>query len=155
MYFRLIAQGLWLGLWLAPTTLATGQPTAPAASTLAFAEERIEGAREGYFTLSWNGGGDAAFYRVTGDDGEPVYEGLMNSAFLSGLPDGTYRYRVQALDASGQVILESENPATVIVEHWGLTFAMYLFSVGLIVVLVVLIVIAQGALRAAREGGAS
>ena len=114
MYFRLIV----LCLLLAPTMLASGQPTAPAASNLAFAEERIEGVREGYFTLSWNDVPEAAFYRVTGDNGEPVYEGVLNSAFLSGLSDGMYRYRVQALDGSGLVMLESENSATVVVEHW-------------------------------------
>lgn len=73
-----------------------------------------------------------------------VYEGTLPTAFVSGLPDGTYRYRVEALDANGRVIAVSEFPATVQVQHWLAWQATLLLVIGAIVFLAVIIVIVRG-----------
>ena len=73
-----------------------------------------------------------------------VDEGTLPTAFVSGLPDGTYRYRVEALDANGRVIAVSEVPATVQVQHWLAWQATLLLAIGAIVFLAVIIVIVRG-----------
>lgn len=73
-----------------------------------------------------------------------VYEGALPIAFVSGLPDGTYRYRVEALDANGVLIASSDVPATVQVSHWPVWQAMVLLVIGAIVFLAVIFVIVRG-----------
>ncbi|EMB14618.1 hypothetical protein [Rhodopirellula europaea] len=128
---------------------------------------------EGYFQLNWEVTGASGFdgsFRVSSvvdsitegssdgqqslgasaeeaENGIPervVYEGTLPSAFVSGLPDGTYRYRVEALDANGRVIATSEVPATVQVQHWAVWQATLLLAIGAIVFLAVIVVIVRG-----------
>ncbi|WP_236696022.1 hypothetical protein [Rhodopirellula islandica] len=73
-----------------------------------------------------------------------VYEGTLPIAFVSGLPDGMYRYHVEALDAEGELIARSEMPATVQVLHWPVWQAMVLLVIGALVFLAVVVVIVQG-----------
>lgn len=75
-----------------------------------------------------------------------VYEGSVPIAFVSGLPDGTYRYRVEAIDARGNVFARSAIPATVHVMHWPLWQTMTLLVIGAIVFLSVIVVIVRGTL---------
>ncbi|MEO9592972.1 hypothetical protein [Rhodopirellula bahusiensis] len=75
-----------------------------------------------------------------------VYEGALPIAFVSGLPDGTYRYRVEALDANGVLIASSDVPAIVQVSHWSVWQAMVLLVIGAIVFLAVIVVIVRGTL---------
>ncbi|MFG0267894.1 MAG: hypothetical protein ACF8AM_22485 [Rhodopirellula sp. JB055] len=73
-----------------------------------------------------------------------VYEGTLPIAFVSGLPDGTYLYHVEALNSEGEVVARSETPATVQVQHWPVWQAMVLLAVGAVVFLAVVAVIVRG-----------
>ncbi|WDQ16423.1 hypothetical protein [Rhodopirellula sp. P2] len=73
-----------------------------------------------------------------------VYEGTLPIAFVSGLPDGTYRYHVEALNAEGELLARSDMPATVQVLHWPVWQALVLLVIGALVFLAVVVVIVQG-----------
>lgn len=75
-----------------------------------------------------------------------IYEGALPTAFVSGLPDGTYHYRVDALDANGNLIARSNVPATVKVSHWSMWQSTVLLVIGAFVFLAVVVVIARGTL---------
>lgn len=114
---------------------------------------------EGYVSLQWSDllqhRPRAANYIVYDQDDVVVYRGSLPMAFVSGLPDGEHRFRVEALDAQGNVFARSEEPARVIVEHWSLFQAMLLFAIGLIVFLVLVAVIVHGTLRKQWPVGAA
>lgn len=110
---------------------------------LAFESDLHEGVREGYVTLKWNTVSGADRYRVVSSDAKTVYEGQVNQAFLSGLSDGTFEYRVQAISSAGSTIATSP-PTTVVVAHWSLPQAVVLFGIGLIVMLAVVVVLIRG-----------
>jgi hypothetical protein len=76
--------------------------------------------------------------------GRVVYEGTLPIAFVSGVPDGTYRYHVEALNSEGELVARSEIPATVLVQHWPVWQAMLLLIIGAVVFLAVVVVIVRG-----------
>ena len=117
---------------------------------LAFESDLHDGIHEGYVTLKWNKVAEAETYRVIGPDAELVYEGHLNQAFLSGLSDGTFEYRVQAVSSAGSTIATS-SPTKVIVAHWSLRQAFGLFGIGLIVMLSVVVVLICGSRRVSGE----
>lgn len=119
----------------------------PGLSELSFDESRHTGLREGHVSLSWNEIEGAEEYRLTDDTGAVLYRGAFERAFVSGLPDGTHTFTVQALGADGEVLASSQQPAVLEVNHWPLAQAWALFAVGLIVVVSLISVIISGAIR--------
>ena len=89
----------------------------------------------------------ATEYRLIDEAGRDVYVGSSTSAFVSGLPDGSFQFRVRAYDSSDTLIGEGGLPMTVQVNHWSLLYAAILFLIGLTVVAAVVWVIVTGALR--------
>lgn len=71
-------------------------------------------------------------------------------AFVSGLPDGEYRFAVSVIDADGNIELRSSEPAILRVEHWSLIQALSLFAIGSIVFLTLVGVIVYGSLGRSR-----
>lgn len=116
-------------------------------SELIFTESEIGPVQEGYFTLSWSPVDQPVEYVLSDSDKNVVYRCVLPEAFVSGLADGTYAYSIKAIDANGDVVAESMQPAQVTVEHWPLWYALALFACGLVVFLSVVVVIVQGSLH--------
>ncbi|MDV6034422.1 MAG: hypothetical protein F9B45_30885 [Phycisphaera sp. RhM] len=117
------------------------EPESPA--TLAFVEPQLGVSREGYFTLEWSAVDGAVSYRVRDRADEIAYLGVATKSFQSGLSDGVYQYRVEAIGDDGQVLATSE-PAVATVKHWGLFPSLGLFAVGAVVVSGIVFVILRG-----------
>ena len=143
-------------LLLQAPSVAAQDPSMPVAepATLAFEDALHTGLREGHVSLSWNRVEEVQEYRLTDDRGVVVYRGEFERAFVSGLPDGTHTFFLQAFDADGQLLASSESPAVVEVQHWPLQYALASFLVGLIVVVALIAVIITGAFRT-RAGDVS
>lgn len=125
--------------------------SAVAAEPLQFNATQLVDAHEGYFTLSWNAYPSAVEYQLMAADGQSVYRGPLPKAFVSGLANGTYEYRVDALDARGQVLATTATPAVVEVEHWSLRLALALLTCGFAVFLVVVGLIVKGTWQTRSE----
>ena len=147
---------LLLLLLQAPSVAAQDPSISSAAgmTPLMFEDALHTGLREGHVSLSWNRVEEVQEYRLTDDRGVVVYRGEFERAFVSGLPDGTHTFFLQAFDADGQLLASSESPAVVEVQHWPLQYALASFLVGLIVVVALIAVIITGAFRT-RAGDVS
>ncbi|QEG00109.1 hypothetical protein Mal15_41780 [Stieleria maiorica] len=110
---------------------------------LSFVETELGESREGYFTLEWSAVDGAALYRVRDSANEIAYEGIATKSFQSGLSDGSYLYRVEAIGEDGQTIAISDE-ATATVRHWGLVPSLTLFAIGAVVVAGIVFVILRG-----------
>lgn len=103
-------------------------------------------ASAGFFRLSW----ETAAERVelqedTGPDfRNPIttYLGSDRAAVISGKTDGTWYYRVRALD-DARAGAWSE-PVTVVVEHHSLSRALMFLSIGVIVFVAIVLMIMRG-----------
>ncbi len=133
-----------------PDLISAAQNEAVSDAELVFDSQHYDVAREGYVTLKWSAINGATGYRVIGADSDPVYDGHFTQAFLSGLSDGTYEYRVQAIASDGSIITTS-TPTKVTVHHWSLQQALVLFGIGMIVVFCVVLVIYCGARLSGKE----
>lgn len=135
----------------------TAEPTpAPEATTLAFEQTRFAEVRAGHVTLSWvplaeNGTDREIEYRVRDESGAVLYRGDFPRAFISGLPDGTHRFELDAFDGDGDLVASAAEPALVEVSHWPMRYAWASFGAGLVVVTTLLFVIIGGALKSRRE----
>ena len=107
--------------------------------------------RAGYVTVIWSEYPGAWSYRLVNREQTELYRGAFTQAFVSGLPDGRYAFTVMALDRSGKVLAETEEPFTVSVEHWPLSQAWLLFGTGLIVFVCLVLVIVRGAVQAGES----
>lgn len=132
-------------LFMLGVQFASAQSPGRADGDLAFEQATYQQVREGYFTLKWNPIAKAVRYEVVDRENVVAFNGTTNQAFLSGLEDGEYRYRVRAFDKSGALLAESSQPAEVLVDHWSMQLVSILFAVGLVVVLAVAIVLVIGA----------
>jgi hypothetical protein len=101
-------------------------------------------AREGHVTLTWNELQGATEYAVTDQSGATMYHGVHPQAFVSGLANGVYEFRVAAIDDAGREIASTAVPAMVTVKHWPLSQALALFFCGLLVFLTLVCVIYRG-----------
>ncbi|WP_182871303.1 hypothetical protein [Stieleria mannarensis] len=110
---------------------------------MSFVETELGESREGYFTLEWSAVDGAVLYRVRDDANEIAYEGVATKSFQSGLSDGSYRYRVEAIGEDGQTIATS-GEAIATVKHWGLAPSLTLFAIGAVVVAGIVFVILRG-----------
>lgn len=107
---------------------------------------------DGTFQLIWDAGGTDVVLEEVGPDadlGRVIYEGSDESRVISGLPDGEYRYRVRhALEPEAW-----SEPVVVTVEHHHIGKALAFFSLGALVFVSTIALIAWGAIRDARDGG--
>ncbi|MCC9601211.1 hypothetical protein LOC67_11700 [Stieleria sp. JC731] len=127
------------------TTNSNSKPGAQAQSNpLKFTSSPELTTREGYVTLTWSAVPDATRYEVFDDDGLVMYSGVFPQAFISGLPDGVYRYHVRAFSADGTELARSVDATDVTVSHWPYYMVWLLFAVGFIVTVAVVTVIVVG-----------
>ena len=113
-------------------------------------EEHVEPIRAGHAALAWEAYPGAAAYRVVDASDMVFYEGRMSEAFISGLPDGDHVFRLQALNAAGDVIAEGPQRTVLVVEHWPMWMSISLLSVGAVVVLAMIGVLLTGMRRSQR-----
>jgi hypothetical protein len=71
------------------------------------------------------------------------YRGPDMATYISGLPGGTYHYRVREVHANGQMS-DWSNEITVVVEHHSLGLAFLLFGIGGVVFLLTVGVVLKG-----------
>lgn len=114
-------------------------------------QSRFDDVDAGYQSLQWNPIENAVRYEVVDGNGDLYYEGGMNEAFVSGLPDGEHLFDVRAFAADGTVIGVSEIPAVVMVDHWPLSWALVLLAIGALVFVAMVLAITIGSVRASRE----
>lgn len=107
---------------------------------------------DGRAKLSWESYEGAEGYRVRELGGAVFYEGRIPRAFISGLPDGDHEFVVEALDADGGVLAASPQSTVMVVQHWKLSTAFSLLSVGAVVFACIVGVLWAGCNR--REGKA-
>lgn len=110
----------------------------------------IVNVREGYATLGWEPHPEATEYHLIDAQDRVVYTGAASSAFVSGLPDGDFEFRVRAFD-DGRPLADGPQAITVRVAHWPLGGALVLFMVGLTVVTAVLMVIIRGSMQESKD----
>lgn len=79
-----------------------------------------------------------------------IYSGPDLASFISGLPNGTYYFRVRALTENNRAGKWSR-PATVNVEHQSLKLAFTLFTLGAIVFLATAAMIIVGTRESNKE----
>ncbi|QKT03766.1 fibronectin type III domain-containing protein [Ectothiorhodospiraceae bacterium 2226] len=114
-------------------------------------------ARAGYYRLDWSGavaGAGARFVLqraadATFAEAQTVYRGLDSARVQSGVPDGTYYYRVRVEGPEGAGPWSA--PRRVEVAHHPLPRALGFLGVGLLVFLMTLGLIVSGARAAAKE----
>lgn len=147
----------------AGTTLGgAGGPAAAGGSTgryeLEFEQTQFDTLKEGYVELRWTDlreetayGGEVQ-YVVEDNHGDVVYRGPRPRAFVSGLSDGDYAYRVTAYGPEGKLLGRSDKTADVTVAHWPLEQALALFFVGLVIFVAVVSTITWGAIRTRSSG---
>jgi hypothetical protein len=139
-----------------------GDPAAADGSTgryeLEFEQTQFETLKEGYVELRWTDlqeqteyGGEVQ-YVVEDNHGDIVYRGPRPRAFVSGLSDGDYEYRVTAYGPEGELLGRSGKTANVTVAHWPLEQALALFFVGLVIFVAVVSTITWGAIRTRSSG---
>lgn len=119
--------------------------------SLEFETSAFDGVHEGYVTLVWNKSPDAAAYRVTDTDGDTVYQGEFNQAFVSGLPNGTHKFSLVALNDRGQLLDIGVPIATVNVSHWPMWQAMTSLGIGAVVFVLLIGVIVHGTVAASKD----
>lgn len=94
----------------------------------------------GTFDLSWQGveGETFRLLELTEEQSPRlIYQGRDTARVMTGLPNGSYRYRVEGESGISQ-------PVQVTVAHHSLTRAFSFFGVGLIVFLATLWLVARG-----------
>jgi len=123
-------------LCLAVTMLAAiiVAPAARAETGLAITSN---GTTAGYLTLSWADSDASKPYKLQQqiDDGEwtTIYEGTDPGTTLTGLPDGSYKFR---LNSSDPATVDDElwlDPLDVEIAHHSLTKALAFFGSGLVI----------------------
>jgi|GEM_PF-979361 len=91
---------------------------------------------EGHVALKWTGDRESLEYQLQCDT-EPEfkspttdYEGMDESTFQSGLPDGQYYFRVRARESDGAGWGPWSDTAKLVCTHHSMTLAWGLFSAG-------------------------
>lgn len=153
--------GLTFFLLFQAVSVGAQEPSAApsTAISLAFKQTEFQPARAGYVSLQWNdvlsSSTSGGTYVVRDQHDTIFYRGRLPMAFVSGLPDGEYRFDVSVMDADGNINLRSGEPAVLRVEHWSLIQALSLFAIGSIVFLTLIGVIVYGALDRSCARGTS
>ena len=98
-----------------------------------------DGRTAGYVTLAWpDARGDVTLERRDDGNWTPIYQGADDATTLTGLPNGTYEYRLR--DASGAV----SQPYEVTIAHHPLSRALAFFGTGLVMFIVLLTLLFRG-----------
>ncbi|MBZ0254789.1 hypothetical protein K8I31_01920 [bacterium] len=71
------------------------------------------------------------------------YKGPDAASFISGLPNGTYYYRVRCIDAKDAISGWSE-PAVITIQHHSMLLAFSLFFIGMFVFAATVFVVVYG-----------
>jgi hypothetical protein len=91
-------------------------------------------ATAGYYQLRWESGESALRLVEAEEPGfrsrRVVYEGADTARLVSGKPDGTYYYRLEADDSAGAAPVVRSDAIAVEVRHHALGRAVAFFSVG-------------------------
>lgn len=103
-----------------------------------FVNERELSSNSGYLSLNWDysDSADISFVLEASRDSlfeaaDILYEGPDRATFISGLEDGRYFYRLRAFD--GNQYSAWSGVTRVLIKHHSLSFALFLFSVGMLV----------------------
>ncbi len=116
--------------------------------------DSINFAQSGSIKLTWQSTGDdgivAGFDFVLEEatspdfvDARTYYHGPDLATYISGLPEGTYYYRVRLQNSAGGTS-EWSRPIVVEVEHQSLSLAWFLFAVGGLVFALTVFVVVSG-----------
>ncbi len=79
------------------------------------------------------------------------YKGPDRASYISGLENGTFFFRVRAINTETNQVSNWSEPAVAIVEHHSLSFALFLFCIGAIVFLLTVSVIIHGTMTVTKE----
>lgn len=99
-------------------------------------------ATAGYYTLSWSadeGGNEPPVFQLVEsrsrafEQSKVIYEGIDLATTMSGVPDGTYHYRVRVVSEGGGEPASWSNVHTVVVDHHSLGRAFAFLAIGLVV----------------------
>lgn len=96
----------------------------------------------GFFALSWNGAQRFELEQASGPDhgdARIIYRGRDTSTTISGLPDGTYRYRIRAEGAEAWT-----DETVVVIAHHPLRRAFLFFALGAAIFVVLVLAIVRG-----------
>lgn len=114
------------------------------AEPVTFTHDKNLKSDDGYILLSWNNTSQISVElqqasQPTFEHANTLYRGRNSSVMLSGLPDGTYYYRIRtsASEWSDQVTLR--------VSHYPVTQALLLFVLGALIFLSIAWVVIRGA----------
>ena len=102
-------------------------------------QSSVETSASGTFDLSWQGDEGERFRLLQlSDDGHRlIYQGPDTARVMTGLPDGRYRFQVEAASGVSQ-------PVSVTVAHHSLGRAFGFFGIGLAVFLATLWLVVRG-----------
>jgi hypothetical protein len=73
-----------------------------------------------------------------------IYQGPDLATFLSGLPDGTFHYRIRAIGPEAAAPGRWSSPVVLEVKHHSLRLALLLFGLGAVVFLLTVGIVMQG-----------
>lgn len=76
---------------------------------------------------------------------QQIYEGPDLASFISGLANGTYYYRIRAVDKSNNTVSAWSDPVQLTVEHHSIHLAFTLAGIGTFVFLLTAFVVIRGA----------
>lgn len=107
---------------------------------------------EGHIKLEWSSPNNGEIiYEVEAasssdfESPERIYKGPDLASFISGKPNGTYYYRVRAMDASNADVSEWSDSVQFTVEHHPIELALTLAGIGTLVFLLTAFVVIRGA----------
>ncbi len=105
----------------------------------------------GYIRLEWSSpsGGNVIYELEEAPSAEfsnpqRIYEGPDLASFISGLPNGTYHYRVRAVNQSEETTSAWSEPVQLTVEHHPVSLALTLAALGALVFLLTAFVVIKG-----------
>ncbi len=128
--------------------LCAASPASAEGFALSVAPER---STDGVYRLLWSGDVPVEIEEARAPDfgdARVIYRGADRSSVLTGRSDGTYHYRVSALDGESAEIAT----ASVTVEHHPLSRAFAFFGVGLVVFGCTVALVARGADEEGSDG---
>lgn len=100
----------------------------PGKKTLGMVEVEVQQASDADFTAA-----------------KEIYKGPDNAAIVSGLPNGTYYYRVRKLNGTWS------KPVSIQVKHHPLQLAIAFFAVGAVVFLLTVFIVVKGAMNPSTD----
>jgi len=101
---------------------------------------------DGTVTVSWQSSGEKSviLQQGTGQVFKTIYQGDDSAYVATGLPNGTYYYRIRLSDSTS---MEWSESVSLVVEHHSLTKAFGFFALGAVVFIGTLILIITGVRR--------